>query len=351
MKNSCHYKLYIIKYMSFKKITPEEYDRLIKNKNRIFDLTFPTPKRLNKYRDDKNIYDEIKYSEKKNKKIDNYNKILDDSFIKHLPKNNKNNENMLLNTLEYVDNLLKQSNDTNDINRIKNVFKILSKKKDDNKYYINYDDLKKEIDFDNFKKLDNENENKFNKYKFDTDDDIIKSFKKIFREKQISYKPYSKSKHKIKDLLDKMEYHEKIPKDLFEYFNTELSEKLEHKIPIDKIISKQDEKGLFNTNRIKINTDLPNKNILSIRYLNGIKLTNKLLKDDYKISKNMVNAIKFNKDIHKLSENERKIYYEIQKYLNKDQDINVLIGFYLSGNDSKHLMKLIKYYMINSKMI
>ena len=29
--------------MSFKKITPEEYDRLIKNKNRIFDLTFPTP--------------------------------------------------------------------------------------------------------------------------------------------------------------------------------------------------------------------------------------------------------------------------------------------------------------------
>ena len=128
---------------------------------------------------------------------------------------------MLLNTLEYVDNLLKQSNDTNDINRIKNVFKILSKKRDDNNYYINYDDLKKEIDFDNFKKLDNENENK---YKFDTDDDIIKSFKKIFRE--ISYKPYSKSKHKIKDLLDKMEYHEKIPKDVFEYFKTELSEKL-----------------------------------------------------------------------------------------------------------------------------
>ena len=55
--------------MSFKKITPGEYDRLIKNKNRIFDLTFPTPERCwNKYRDDKNIYDEIKYSEKQNKK-------------------------------------------------------------------------------------------------------------------------------------------------------------------------------------------------------------------------------------------------------------------------------------------
>ena len=55
--------------MSFKKITPEEYDRLIKNKNRIFDFTFPTTERLNKYRDDKNIYDEIKYNEKQNKKI------------------------------------------------------------------------------------------------------------------------------------------------------------------------------------------------------------------------------------------------------------------------------------------
>ena len=138
------------------------------------------------------------------------------------------NENILLNTLEYVDNLLKQSNDSNDIDRIKNVFKLLSKKKDDNNYYINYDDLKYEINFDNFKKLDNENENK---YKFDTDEDISKSFRKIFREKQISYKPYSISEHKIKDLVDKMEYHEKIPKDLFQYFNTELSEKLEHKIP------------------------------------------------------------------------------------------------------------------------
>ena len=93
------------------------------------------------------------------------------------------NENILLSTLEYVNNLLKQSNDSDDIDRIKNIFKLLSKKKDDNNYYINYDDLKNEINFDNFKKLDNENENK---YKFDTDEDIIKSFKKIFREKQIS---------------------------------------------------------------------------------------------------------------------------------------------------------------------
>ena len=72
--------------MSFKNIAPEEYDRLINNKNRIFDLTFKTPEALNKYRNDKNIYDEIKYIEKQNKKINNYNEILEDNFNKHLPK-------------------------------------------------------------------------------------------------------------------------------------------------------------------------------------------------------------------------------------------------------------------------
>ena len=55
----------------------------------------------------------------------------------------------------------------------------------------------------------------------------------------------------------------------------------------------------------------------------------------------MVNAIKFNKDIHKLSKNEKNVYYELQKYLNKDQDINVLIGSYLAGNNSKMLFNKI----------
>ena len=316
--------------MSFKNITPEEYDRLINNKNRIFDLTFKTPEVLNKYRNDKNIHDEIKYKEKQNKKIDNYNKILEDNFNKHLPKKNYNkNEKTLLNVLENLEDTVKQSNDSNDINIVKNVFKHLSKKKD----YINYVDLKK---------LDNEN--KFNKYKFDNDEDIIKSFKTIFKENDIEYKPYSKSEfHKIEYLLDKLEYDDRIDKDLFNYFKTNLSEqkKLTHKIPINKIISNQDGNGLFKTNKVKINTDLLNKNILSIRYLTGKKLTNKLLKDDYKISKNMVNAIKFNKDIHKLSKNEKNVYYELQKYLNKGQDINILIGSYLAGNNSKDLFNKI----------
>ena len=66
----------------------------------------------------------------------------------------------------------------------------------------------------------------------------------------------------------------------------------------------------------------------------------------------MVNAIKFNKNIHKLSKNEKNVFYELQKYLNKDQDINVLIGSFLSGNNSRDLFnkinKILSYEFKNN---
>ena len=61
----------------------------------------------------------------------------------------------------------------------------------------------------------------------------------------------------------------------------------------------------------------------------------------------MTDAIKYNKNIHKLSKNERDVYYEIQKYLNKNQDINVLIGSYSSGNNSKNLFNKINKILYN----
>ena len=61
----------------------------------------------------------------------------------------------------------------------------------------------------------------------------------------------------------------------------------------------------------------------------------------------MVNAVKYNKDLHKLSKNELKIYHELQKFLNKEQDINVLIGSYLSGNNSKKLHNKISSMLYN----
>ena len=108
-----------------------------------------------------------------------------------------------------------------------------------------------------------------------------------------------------------------------------------------------DEQTGSSITNIMINDKDLNKGILRIRYLNNRKLTNNILKHDYKISKKMVNAIKYNKDIYKLSKNEMKIYHELQKFLNKEQDINVLIGSYLSGNNSKKLYNKISLMLYN----
>ena len=74
--------------MSFKNITLEEYQRLINNKNRIFDMKFKTPEKLNKYRSDKNIYNEIKQNEKQNKKLKDYDNVFHENLDKYFIENN-----------------------------------------------------------------------------------------------------------------------------------------------------------------------------------------------------------------------------------------------------------------------
>ena len=314
--------------MSFKNITPEEYQRLINNKNRIFDLTFKTPEVLNKYRNDKDIYEEIKYSEKQNKKLKDYDKVFNENLDKYFIENADRKKIEEVSRYNY------------------NIIKKKEKELEDKNKEL--EDKNKELEDKDNKIVNIEDKyirNRYgNKYKFNDDIDILKSFETIFNENNITYKPYKKSrKIQVQYLLNKLENDTRVDKDLYNYFYNTLKnkKKLSLKIPTKNIIDKQDGEGLLNTNKVKINTDLLNKNILSIRYLTGKKLTNKLLKDDYKISKNMVNAIKFNKDIHKLSKNEKNVYYELQKYLNKDQDINVLIGSYLAGNNSKDLFNKI----------
>ena len=161
----------------------------------------------------------------------------------------------------------------------------------------------------------------------------------------MEYNPRANTKYyRVRYFLNKLKENENIPVDLYNYFHATLSEKNKayHIIPIDK----KEQKG-SSINNVIINDKDLNKGILRIRYLNNRKLTNNLLKYDYKISKNMVNAIKFNKDLHKLSKNEMEIYHELQKFLNKEQDINVLIGFYLSGNNSKKLHNKISSMLYN----
>ena len=187
-------------------------------------------------------------------------------------------------------------------------------------------------------------------YRFDDDDEILNSFSKIFKEYEMEYNPRQNTRYyRVRYLLNKSKENENIPLDLNNHFHTTLSEnnKAYHMIPIDK----KEQTGSSIDDIIIKDLD---KNILRVRYLNNRKLTNNSLKHDYKISNNMVNAIKFNRDIHKLSDCEMKIYHELQKFLNKEKDINILIGSYLSGSNSKKLYDKISstlYYKLKKGII
>ena len=289
----------------FKQISVKEYDDLIKNKNKIYNVTphFTSVELLNKYKDDPIINNNIEINEKINKQNEN--------LVKEIDKNL-------------------------------------------NKYLIEKSDISKYKD----------------QYTFKDNNDILNSFIKIFTDYDLSYKPRSKTKEVSSQyLLNKLEKSKKIPKELFQYFDNNLRNKKklnvkfklyysddiplipeniedkdedenedEDEVDDNSIIPVQDGGSL---NNIKIDENALNKNILKIRYLNGRKLNNKLLKHDYKITKNMKEAIKFNKNIHKLSQNEKNIYYELEKYINKDKSLDILIGSYLSGNNNKKLFNRI----------
>ena len=289
---------------SFATITPEDYKKIVDNERKIFDLTenFTTPEILNKYRHtDKNIDDKIKQEEMNKEKY------------------------------ERLDKIIKKS-----IDRLK------TKPKNDFTANYNYDD-------DNISVLDkteyDNSEIYKQNYRFDNDDEILNYFSKIFKEYDVKYNPRPNTQYyRVRYLLNKLKENKDIPVGLYNHFNTTLSEKNKayRIIPIDK-----NEQVGSSIHNIIINDKNLNNGILRIRYLNNRKLTNNLLKHDYKISKKMVNVIKFNKDIHKLSKNEMKIYHELQKFLNKEQDINVLIGSYLSGNNSKKLYNKISSMLYN----
>ena len=107
-KNSCYYKnklchfilkkvkSYIItnniiyKYMTwFKRISVKEYENLIRNKNKMYNITpqFTSPEILNKYRDeDDNINKKIEIDEKLNIQNENVFKEIDKNLNKYLEK-------------------------------------------------------------------------------------------------------------------------------------------------------------------------------------------------------------------------------------------------------------------------
>ena len=224
----------------------------------------------------------------------------------------------------------------------KSIDKIRTKPKNDFTANYNYDDDNISVlDKTEYDYYDINSKIREQNYRFDNEDEILNSFQK-----------YSKNMiwntilDQILNIIEsnKLKENRNIPVDLYNHFHTTLSEnnKAYHIIPIDKY-----EQTGSSINNIIINDKDLNNSILRVRYLNNRKLTNNLLKHDYKISKNMVNAIKFNKGLHRLSKNEMKIYHELQKFLNKEQDINVLIGSYLSSNNSKKLYNKISSMLYN----
>ena len=296
---------------SFATISLDEYKKLVDNEKKIFDLTenFTTPEILNKYRHtDKNIEDKIKQNEIKKEKYENLDKII-----------NKNIDKIKENSVKNITNNYYSNDEV-----------------EDEKYmeYIN-------------EKMNNDIVNLYEEeYNFDNDDSILDSFSKIYEKHNIKYKPQNNTKFiRVRYLLKKLKDNDDIDRSLYNQFHTSLSEKnkLYHKIPT---YEDEYQEG-SSINNIMINDKDLNNGILRVRYLNNRKLTNNLLKHDYKISKNMINAVKHNKDLHKLSKNELKIYHELKKFLNKEQDMNVLIGSYLSGNNSKKLYNKISSILYN----
>ena len=301
--------------MSFRTIDLDEYKRLLNNKKKMYDMTFPTPESVNKYRDnDDKIDQKILHDEEINKQNKNLSEMFDKNLDKNLNKyfNEKNKVPFVFDMLNLGDNskdLIKVNKDE-DKNLLKEVFEIEDQ------------------------------------YKFIKDEDIIDSFQKVFQDYNVVYKPHKKSKNMyVKYLLDKLYNSDSVPKEIFNHFNNSLTnlKSKNKKVPVNY----NDDGKMIMKGEGNIQIKDLDKGILRVRYSNNRKLTNKLLKDDYKISKRMINAIKFNKDIHKLSSNEKNIYYELQKFLNKEQDINVLIGSYLSGNHSKSLYNKINKMLYN----
>ena len=300
--------------MTFRTINLEEYKRLLKNKQKMYDMTFPTPESVNKYRDtDDQINQKILHDEEINKQNKNLSEMFDKNLDKNLNKYfNEKNKNFVVDMLNLDNNSkdLIEVDKNEDKNLLKDVFEI--------------DD----------------------QYKFIKDEDIIDSFQKVFKDYNVVYKPHKKSKNiYVKYLLDKLYNSDSVPKEIFNHFNNSLTnlKSKNKKIPVNY----NDDGKMIMKGEGNIQIKDLDKGVLRVRYSNNRKLTNKLLKDDYKISKRMVDAIKFNKNIHKLSTNEKNIYYELQKFLNKEQDINVLIGSYLSGNHSKSLYNKINKMLYN----
>ena len=312
---------------TFKEISVEDYKKLLNNKQHTFAKTFKNIELLQKFEDRKiknDSIDDIIDEEQKVEKEDKYIQKLTDKLSEKINKNNSDLIN--INDKESV------------INFIKNVYikyknASLYKPRNENIEEVSLESIMNSIkNNQNIGKSDRENI--YNIYKTNND----------FKNVTIDYNEY-------KNALE----------DIEKFRNVDITKNVKTKsksLPSKKSLIPTLKDNLSKTiiqnitgegyNKIKIDQDLLKKNILKVRYIsNNRKVHNDLLKDDYKISNNMKNAILKNKNINKLSKNEYDVYNALQKYKNNDK-LQLLISSYIAGNKSKDLYNKINEMLYNN---
>ena len=315
---------------TFKEISVEDYKKLLDNKQHTFAKTFKNIELLQKFENRKIKNDDINdiiYDEHVLEKEDKYIEKLTDKLSEKINKNNgelltiyNNDKKSILNFVRNVykkykhASLYKPRNNNIEEIPLESIMNSIKNNQNISKYdreHI-YNTYKTNNDLKNVT-ID------YNEYKNVMED--IENFRNVDITKDIKTK--SKSLPSKKSLIPTLK--ENISK---------------------TIIQKITGQGY---NKIKIDQDLLKKNILKVRYIsNNRKVHNDLLKDDYKISNNMKNAILKNKNINKLSQNEYSVYNALQKYKNNDNKLQLLISSYLSGNKSKDLYNKINEMLYNS---
>ena len=314
---------------TFKEISVEDYKKLLDNKQHTFAKTFKNIELLQNFENRKLKNEDINdiiYDKQKLEKENKYIEKLTDKLSEKINKNNNELINIHNNDKESV------------INFIKNVYikyknASIYKPRNDNIEEISLESIMNSIK--NNKEIGrSDREHIYNIYK--TSDDLknvtinhndyknamedIEKFRNIDIKKDLKTK--SKSLPSSKSLIPTLK--ENISKTI-----------------IEKITGQ-------GYSKIKIDQDLLKKNILKVRYIsNNRKVHNDLLKDDYKISNNMKNAILKNKNINKLSKNEYDVYNALQKYKNNNK-LQLLISSYLAGNKSKDLYNKINEILYNN---
>ena len=309
---------------TFKEISVEDYKKLLNNKQHTFAKTFKNIELLQNFENRKLKNDNIDDIIDEEQKIENENKYIEKLTDKLSEKINKNNDELLT---------IYNSDKKSVLNFVKNVYKryknaSLYKPRNDNIEEIPLESIMNSIK--NNKEIGrSDREHIYNIYKSNDDlkninidyneyKNVMEDIEK-FRNKDIKTK--SKSLPSTKSLIPKLK--DNLSKTIIQNITGE------------------------GYNKIKIDQDLLKKNILKVRYIsNNRKVNNDLLKDDYKISDNMKNAILKNKNINKLTKNEYDVYNALQKY--KNNELELLISSYLAGNKSKDLYNKINEMLYNN---